>query len=123
MSDLKTIADRVFTSSTPETRPAFARQPGARWRVSHRDELTKLVELIAGTGAGGAYTAGHPSTPSGRLQLFAGIRDNRDKVAHSLRCEALLVTLKGLGLKVKRERMNGRTTGVIVTDRKTRAEA
>lgn len=111
-------ADAIFTSSTPTTRPDWCDSVG-HWRCEHVDELRTVIESIDTD----AYAVNHRSTPSGRKQLFAGIRDNRDSNAHHNKCERLLVALRGMGLRVKRQRGHGRTTGVIVTDRMTKAEA
>ena len=101
--------DTIFTTSSPETRPAWCDSVGT-WRVQHADRLA--AEL-----GPRCYVTGHSKTPSGRLQLFAGIKDSRTAQERHKRAEALLVSLKARGLKVKRSRYNGLTDGVIVTDR------
>ena len=109
---LSPAAALVFTTSSPESRPSWCDSVGT-WRVSHRDALDELLRGITS----GAYTDTNCATPSGRLQLFAGIRDNRNPEDHSRRCEELLSGLRAAGLKARVMRHGGRVAGVIVTDR------
>ena len=105
----------VFTSSTPESRPDWCDSVG-RWRVGHADVLEALASEIDGD----CYVAHHSTTPSGRLQIFVGLR----MAAHgSADYTRLLEGLRALGLKCRAEKSRGRLSGVVVTDRLTKAEA
>ena len=91
----------VFTNASP------ADGVGA-WRVAHLDRFTALVKSIDPD----AYADHHDSTPSGRLQLFASLRDNRDPVSHAMAVGELMAALAAHGFRVKVARWGG----VVVTD-------
>lgn len=99
----------VFTTSSPASRPDWCDSVGT-WRVAHLDRFRELVQAIDAD----AYVAHHQNTPSGRLQLFASLRDNRDPVSHAHRAGVLLARLKAHGFRV---RAATDWDGVIVTDR------
>ena len=113
------LVARVFRSSTPQTRPDWAYENGARWRVSDREALMDLVNLLCGPG----FYAEPESSRDGHARLFVGSSTHADDADREARCLCMMAALARQGLQVEGEVMDGDIVGVLVVDRLTRAEA
>lgn len=105
----------AFTTSSPDTRPAWCDSVGT-WRVAHADRLEAALRSTDSAPAD-VYATHYTDSPSGHRRLWVGCRDNMDTTAHSARVVALGDLLRAGGLSVRAGKMHDRVAHLIVTDK------
>lgn len=91
----------VFRWATPASRmDGTFPEP---WRVADKDAALKLLQKIAPTGCDDLYVDYESDLYRGRLQLWVGLRDNRDRAGHDSRLAELSGVLLDAGYPVRHE--------------------
>jgi len=106
---MSSLFANLFTTSTPDTRPAWAQREG-EWRVSHLDRLQAGLRALPSVD-GDVYAEYDGST-----SFWVSYRDNRDPDMWQNRLKTLAHNLRSEGLKAKTVRRRGRVVGVRVSD-------
>jgi hypothetical protein len=106
---------RPFTWSTPA--PDMSGKPIEPWRVVHKPEAQALMSyLFPGPQWKDLYVDFESDLYRGKGQLWIGLRDNRDRAAHSARLEQLYNALKSLGYPTRLEHRGGGYSALYLVD-------
>ncbi len=107
---------RPFTWATPA--PLHDGTVPQPWRVAHAQEALAWLKTlhVDGTDLSDLYTTYESDLHKGRLQIFVGLRDNRDPVAHSTRLHALYNWIRDMGNPAMPMNYNGRLGGIYLVD-------
>lgn len=112
----RSVYDRAdpapFRWSTPA--PSFEGKPLVPWRVTDKDTAHKLLRKL--TPYSDLYVDFWSDKYRGKLQLWVGFRDNRDKEAHSARLEELAQAIGGAGWPVRSMDRGGRVGHLLLVD-------
>jgi len=106
---------RPFGWSTPAPTLSGETTP-APWRVSYADTALALLKKLSPHRD--IYVDYESDTSKGRLQLWVGLRDNRDREDHTKRLWELVGTLQDAGCSVRVREAGDRVYVYLVDDLK-----
>lgn len=106
-------AVRPFGWATPA--PVMSGEMPKPWRVAHADRAKDLLKKLFPESKD-AYVDYGDGLFRGRLQLWVGLRDNRDPEAHAVRMDDLAEGLQKAGLKIRYQRQGNRVTLYLLDD-------
>ncbi len=84
--------------------------------MAHADRLEAALLATDGCPAD-VYVTYETCNSKGAKRLWVGCRDNRDNTEHAARLEAVREILRCAGFAVRLRRLDGRLSGIVVTDR------
>lgn len=112
-----TFWDRVnpppFTWSTPA--PNWDGSKPEPWRVAHREDALKWLKRLF-PDISDIYVDYEANLQRGRLQIWVGLRDNRDPQDHTARLQGMLNHLGVMGAPVHINQRGGRIDGFWLVD-------
>ena len=113
------LAAFAFTTSTPDTRPAFARAGGS-WRVAHADRTADAIRDADPVLFDDVYCT-YASDHGDHLRLWLGFVDNADPYDHAARLRELARRIARDGVSVRPARDRGdRIVGLYLVDAQPR---
>lgn len=106
-------AQRPFGWSTPA--PATKGEMPKPWRVAHADRATALLKKMFPQHKD-IYVDYGDGAFRGKLQLWVGLRDNRDAEAHSARMEEVADGLQKANYKIRFQKQGNRVVLHLLDD-------